>query len=222
VRLTFVLLLLCGMAGGQSGSAQSGTTAQPGGTAQSGTTAQSGSTVIDDVFFYNPLDYKPWDFGVWFGGGLSVPGGTKDTRAINAGVRVGKVLTFDHGGSFVRGNFEWAADFMPLYYVVQPGKNAYGAGFNPVNLKWNFTSHEKVTPYLELGGGVLFTNTEVPAFTSTTNFLTHAALGIHFFNTGKRAITTSVRYEHISNAGLATPNPGVNTVQFTIGLNWYK
>jgi lipid A 3-O-deacylase len=168
------------------------------------------------------LDDQPWDMGIWFGGGFSVPGGTKDTQAVNAGVRLGKILTGSHGGGFVRGNFEWSADLMPLYYVVQPGKNAYGAGFNPVNLKWNFTSGSRAVPYLELGGGVLFTNTEVPAITSTTNFLTHAALGFHIFTGEKRAITFSTRYEHISNAGLTTPNPGVNTVQFTVGLNWFK
>lgn len=188
MKLSFVLLLLCGLAGAQT----------------------------------KPLDGNPWDIGVWFGGGVSVPGGTKDTQIINAGVRLGKVLTGDHGGGFVRGNFEWSADLMPLYYVIQPAQNAYGAGFNPVNLKWSFTSHDRVVPYLELGGGVLFTNNNVPAITNTTNFLTHAALGFHFFNSQKRALTGTVRYEHISNAGLTTPNPGINTVQFTIGMNWFK
>jgi hypothetical protein len=171
-----------------------------------------------------PLDNQPWDLGVWAGGGVSVPGGTKDTQAINAGVRLGKVLTGDHGGGFVRGNFEWSADVIPVYYVLQPApaKNAYGAGFNPVNLKWNFTNSALTVPYLELGGGVLFTNTEVPAGTSAVNFVTHAALGFHFFVREKRALTTNVRYEHISNAGLAVPNPGVNTVQFQLGFNWFK
>src|SRR5215472_10984240 len=50
-----------------------------------------------------PLNGQPWDFGVWAGGGFSVPGGTKDTHAMNAGIRLGKVLTDEHGGSFVRG-----------------------------------------------------------------------------------------------------------------------
>ena len=169
-----------------------------------------------------PLDNKPWDIGVWVGGGVSVQGGTKDTQAINAGLRLGKVLTEDHLGGALRGNFEWAADLMPVYYVKQPGKSAYGAGLNPLNLKWNFTSGTRAVPYFEVGGGVLFTNTEVPAFTSTTNFLTHAAFGLHFFTSGNRAFTASARYEHISNAGLAVPNPGVNTVQFTVGYNWFK
>ena len=172
----------------------------------------------------NPLGGKPWDFGFWAGGGFSVPGGTKDTHAFNAGVRLGKVLTGDHLGGFVRGNFEWSADLMPVYYLWQPAPalNAYGAGFNPVNLKWNFTSGSRVVPYLELGGGVLFTNHAVPANTSHVNFLTHAALGFQFFNNERRAFTAAVRYEHISNAGLTVPNPGVNTVQFSVGMNWFR
>src|SRR5262249_48460748 len=89
----------------------------------------SGSLAAQD----KPLDGTPWDFGVWAGGGFSVPGGTKDTHTINAGLRLGKVLTDDHGGGFVRGNFEWSADLMPLYYIWQPAPalNSYGAAFNP-------------------------------------------------------------------------------------------
>ena len=189
MKLTLVLLLLCGFAGAQSS---------------------------------GPLDGKPWDIGIWGGGGFSVPGGTRDTQVIDAGLRLGKVLTANHGGGFVRGNFEWSADFMPLYVVVQPRNNAYGVAFNPVNLKWNFTAPQRVVPYLELGGGVLFTSTEVPAFTSTTNFLTHAAFGLQFFVREKRAVTVATRYEHISNAGLTTPNPGINTVHFTVGYHWFK
>lgn len=169
-----------------------------------------------------PLDGQPWDFGGWAGGGFSVPGGTKDTQAFSVGLRLGKVLTDDHGDSFLRGNFEWSADVIPFYGVLAPAANAYGGGFNPVNLKWNFTRSARTVPYLELGGGVLFTNTEVPAGTSTVNFLTHAALGFHFFVREKHALTLNVRYEHISNAGLATPNPGINTVQFQVGWNLFK
>jgi lipid A 3-O-deacylase len=171
-----------------------------------------------------PLDGQPWDFGVWAGGGFSVPGGTKDMHAINAGFRLGKVLTGDHGGGVVRGNFEWSADLVPLYYIWQPGpaQNAYGAAVNPLNLKWNFTHGERVVPFLELGGGVLFSNHAVPVNTSHVNFLTHATLGFQFFNSDRRAFTAGVRYEHISNAGLTTPNPGVNTVQFQVGMNWFR
>jgi hypothetical protein len=171
-----------------------------------------------------PLDNHPWDYGFWIGGGFSVPGGTKDTQVMNAGVRLGKVLTDDHLGGYMRGNFEWSADLMPLYYLWQPApaKNAFGEGFNPVNLKWNFTNSQRVIPFLELGGGVLFTNHVVPLNTSHVNFLTHATLGFQFFNNDRRAITANLMYQHISNAGLTIPNPGINTVQFQLGVNWFK
>jgi hypothetical protein len=171
-----------------------------------------------------PLDGQPWDLGIWAAGGFSVPGGTKDTHAIDAGVRLGKVLTSDHFGSFLRGNFEWSADLIPLYYIWQPvpALNAYSAAFNPANLKWNFTRTDRVVPYLELGGGVLFSNHSVPINTSHVNFVTHATLGFQFFNNQRRAFTTGIRYEHISNAGLTVPNPGINTVQFQVGMNWFR
>jgi lipid A 3-O-deacylase len=188
VRLTLVLLLLCGL-------------------------AQAQSTTLGD---------KPWDLGVWVGGGFSVPGGTPDTQVVNAGFRVGKILTGNVGNSFLRGNFEWSADVMPLYYLGQPGKNAYAAGFNPVNLNWNFTPGSRAVPYLELGGGVLFSNVDVPQATNTTNFVTHGGLGLHILTREKRALTFTTFFEHISNAGLASPNPGINTVQFTVGMNWFK
>jgi len=192
MKLLCVLLLFCGLAGAQSTS--------------------------------KPLEDQPWDFGVWGGGGFSVPGGTKDTHMINAGLRVGKVLTGDHGPGFLHGNFEWSADAIPVYYIWQPvpAQNAYAAGFNPVNLKWNFTRSATTVPYLELGGGVLFSNQNVPGGTNDVNFLTHAALGFHFFVRPKQALTFTTRYEHISNAGLTRPNPGINTVQFTVGWNWFK
>jgi lipid A 3-O-deacylase len=193
MKLVCMLVLFCGLAGAQTAS--------------------------------NPLEGQPWDFGIWGGGGFSVPGGTKDTHTINVGVRVGKVLTGDHGPGFLRGNFEWSADGVPVYYILQPARsaqNAYAAGFNPLNLKWNFTHSATTIPYLEIGGGVLFSNHQVPGGTNDVNFMTHAALGFHFFVRPKQALTLTTRYEHISNAGLATPNPGINTVQFTVGWNWFK
>jgi lipid A 3-O-deacylase len=171
-----------------------------------------------------PLDGQPWELSIWGSGGFSVPGGTKDTQMMNAGLRFGKVLTADLGPSLLRGNFEWSADVIPVYYFWQPapGMNTYAAGFNPVNLTWNFTKGAKTVPYLELGGGVIFSDNPVPAGTNKTNFLTHAALGFRFFVRDRHALTFSTRYEHVSNAGLATPNPGINTVQFLVGWNWLK
>jgi lipid A 3-O-deacylase len=153
---------------------------------------------------------------VWTGGGRSVPGGTKDTSVWNAGVRYGWILTAPHGPGFLNGRFEYAVDAVPAFVVIQPANTTYGAGVNPLGLKWIFATRSDVEPYLELNGGTLFTTHEVPTGTSTINFTSSAALGIHILR--EHAWTLEVRYMHISNAGLTTPNPGINTVQVRLGF----
>jgi lipid A 3-O-deacylase len=163
-----------------------------------------------------------WDLGIYATGGTSVPGGTKDTQVFSLGLRAGKVLTGDHLPGFLRGNFEYAFDVVPAYIVFQ-NQNTYGAGFDPVVLKWNFTSSKRVTPFFEIVGGTLFSTNEVPPGTSSVNFRSGAGFGMHFpISSGRRTLTVEAKYEHISNAGLATPNPGINTVQFVLGWGMFK
>jgi len=158
---------------------------------------------------------------LWTAGGHSVAGGRGNTGIWIAGLRYGWVLTNAHGPGFLKGRFEYAIDAVPLYLIFQPANTAYGAGLNPVNLKWNFVTRGHVVPYLELSGGTLFTTDEVPPGTSTVNFTSAAALGVHFLGE-RHALTLEARYLHISNAGLTTPNPGVNTVEVRLGIGRFK
>jgi lipid A 3-O-deacylase len=154
---------------------------------------------------------------VWASGGHSVPGGTSDTEIMNAGFRYGWIITGPHLPSILRGRFEYAVDGVPLYLIFQPANTAYGVGFNPLGLKWDFERRGRFSPYLELGGGVLFTNHEVPTYTNTVNFTPSAAFGTHILGE-KYNWSVELRYLHISNAGLATPNPGLNTVEVRLGV----
>jgi hypothetical protein len=154
---------------------------------------------------------------LWAGGGHSVAGGRGDTGAFNAGLRYGWILTGPHLPGFLRGRFEYAVDAVPVFFAFQPANTAYGAGFDPLGLKWNFERHGRISPYLELTGGVLFTNHDVPTGTNTVNFMDQAAFGTHILG-ARYNWSVELRYMHISNAGLATPNPGVNTVQVRLGI----
>lgn len=157
---------------------------------------------------------------LWAAGGHSVAGGTSRTGVANIGVRYGWVLTGPHLPGILRGRFEYAVDAVPLFLVFQPANTAYGAGVDPVALKWNFVRHGRFSPYLELCGGALFTNRNVPTGTNNANFTDQAAFGIHIL--GRPTTSLELRYMHISNAGLSTPNPGVNTVQvrLSVGKFW--
>jgi hypothetical protein len=154
---------------------------------------------------------------LWTGGGHSVPGGTSHASVWNMGLRYGWILTRPHGPGFLKGRFEYALDAVPAFLAFQPASTAYGAGFNPLNLKWNFATRGRVVPYLELSGGALFTNHDVPTRTNTVNFTSSAALGAHFLG-NSRNWSVEARYLHISNAGLGDFNPGINTVQVRLGI----
>jgi hypothetical protein len=160
------------------------------------------------------------EVGFWTTGGHGTNGSTQHTGVWTAGFRYGWILTEPHGPSFLRGRFEYAVDAVPVFVVFQPTNTAYGAAVNPFALIWDFDTHGRVVPYLDLGGGVLFTNTQVPAGTSRINFTTAGAVGMHFL-AGKLNWTADVRFMHISNAGLQSANPGINTVQLRLGIGWF-
>jgi hypothetical protein len=160
------------------------------------------------------------EIGFWTTGGHGTNGSTQHTGVWTAGFRYGWILTEPHGPSFLRGRFEYAVDAVPVFVVFQPSNTAYGAAVNPFALIWDFDTHGRVVPYIDLGGGVLFTNTQVPAGTSRINFTTAGAVGMHFL-AGKLNWTADVRFMHISNAGLQSANPGINTVQLRLGIGWF-
>lgn len=158
---------------------------------------------------------------VWTGGGHGTNGSQSSDGLWNVGFRFGLILTAPHGPGFLRGRLEYAIDAVPVFLVVQKTNTAYGAGVNPFAFKWALDTRRSVVPYFELGGGTLFTNTKVPEGTSRINFTTSGAVGLHFLRS-KYNVSTELRFMHISNAGLATPNPGINTVQFRIGFGLFS
>ena len=67
-----------------------------------------------------------------------------------------------------------------MFVVFQKTDTAYGGGVNPLGLKWDFATRGRIVPYLELNGGTLFTNRDVPLGTTNVNFTSAAAFGFHF------------------------------------------
>src|ERR1700722_20565959 len=160
---------------------------------------------------------------VWAGGGDSVPGGTQHTEAFDLGFRYGWVITGPHWPGILRGRFEYTVDAIPVYLIFQPANTAYAAGFDPLGLKWDFERRGRFSPFLQLSGGVLFSNHDIPVNTNSVNFSPSAALGTHILGE-KYNWSVEVRYLHISNSGLGVYNPGLNTVQVRLGVGrfWKK
>ena len=156
----------------------------------------------------------------WTAGGHGANGITQHTGVWTAGFRYGWVITDPIGPKFMRGRFEYAVDAVPVFVIFQKTNTAYGVAANPFALIWNFDTQGRFLPYVDLDGGVLFTNTQVPAGTSRINFTPSAGLGVHYL-AKKLTWTADVRLVHISNAGLNAINPGINTVQLRVGVGWF-
>ncbi len=154
---------------------------------------------------------------LWTGGGHGINGSAADTGVWNIGARYGWVLTDPAGPGPLRGRFEYAVDVVPMFLVFQKTGATYGFGLNPFALKWNFVAHHNVSPYIDIGGGTLFTHSQAPPGTSRVNFTTSGAIGVHFLRS-KYNWSAEIRFMHISNAGLSTPNPGINTIQVRLGF----
>ncbi|MFZ0738826.1 MAG: acyloxyacyl hydrolase [Candidatus Acidiferrales bacterium] len=169
-----------------------------------------------------------WETGVMAGGGIGA-GKRSGTRFAEAGAHIGIVLTGDHLGSWLRGNFEFAGEFMPVYYVFTPDVGSvYGVSGKPIILRWNFTHGKRLAPYIQLAGGLLFTTQPVPppidsgGPTSAVNFTPQGSLGINFFTKPGQAIVFEGQLVHHSSAGLGEKNPGYNaSFFFTLGYEWF-
>jgi lipid A 3-O-deacylase len=178
------------------------------------------------------LDDRPWDFGLF--AGFATDTDSRYPTQFNflmLGGRIGKVLTPEVGKGWVRGNFEWALDIIPVYPAFH-GDSAFGAhngvtygfGADPVVLKWNFTRGKKFAPFAEISGGFLVTQRDFPlSGTSSFNFVSGGGAGFHYFLRPKRAVSFTGKVFHLSNASIGDRNPGINSgLQFTIGYNWFK
>lgn len=133
---------------------------------------------------------RPLELGVIVQGGKGVTDNRDDFRFLMAGVHAGKVLTSDHGGGLIRGNFEFAAEAFPFWQAYTPrfqrskcvptatpqiiecspfytvGGTFTGVSITPIILRWNFAGTRRITPWAQAAGGLLWTNHKFPAFGS--------------------------------------------------------
>jgi hypothetical protein len=157
---------------------------------------------------------------LWTGGGHATNGVTAGTGVWNIGGRYGWVLTDTHGPGALRGKFEYAVDLVPVFWIFEPQGTAYGFAINPVGLKWNFSRHGRLVPYMDLDSGALLTNKRTPAGTSRVNFTNSGAVGVHILGS-KFDWSGEIRFMHISNGSISPINPGINTVQLRLGVGLF-
>ncbi|MHB1857442.1 MAG: acyloxyacyl hydrolase [Acidobacteriaceae bacterium] len=205
--------------------------------------SSSAQAAANGDFVHTLMQHDPWDRAVFMDGGFGTSGETSD-HFLNAGVRLGKVLTDPALPGVLRGQFEYAIELIPYWQAFTP-KQTYtlttvnpprlvttggtypGLSMTPIILRWNLVRWKRVMPWVQGAGGLIWTNHKFPPNgsrgTSVWNFEPQFGLGIHYFVKPGQAITFAANAVHISNASLGDANPGINaTVQFQIGYTWWK
>lgn len=113
--------------------------------------------------------------------------------------------------------------------------NYFGASTTPFLIRWNFSERngQRVIPWLQLGGGLLWTDHKFPELfypipvpandTSVINFTPQVGAGVNLFRNARQSADLAVKFIHISSAGLGDTNPGLDyTIQFAAGYSWWK
>jgi lipid A 3-O-deacylase len=119
---------------------------------------------------------------------------------------------------FWRGNFELLGS---LFGGEQFNSHtAYLVGIAPL-LRYNFATGSRFVPFIDGGAGLTLTDIRKPDLSTDFEFNVQAGIGAQWFFNPHIAASLQGRWLHLSNAGLDSPNQGVNTTMFLLGLNWF-
>ena len=178
---------------------------------------------------------------------------TAELNLFNAGILAGRNLTAPKGHGILQGRLEALVEFMPFWLARYPAQrlrlqipnypqfdiyepigaiNRFGISVTPFLLRWNFTGNvsRKNMPWMQLGGGLLWTNHKFPVQltlprtdTSVINFTPQVGIGDSIFLNPRKSLDFAVKAVHISNASLGDDDPGLNvTLQFSVGLSFWR
>lgn len=218
-------------------------------------------TDVEATPFHAVGGHLPLEIGALVQSGFGVTENRSDTKFLMAGVHAGKVLTGNYGPGPVRGNFEYAVEVFPLWQSYSPklkretcvpsnstgfscsapytvGGTFTGVSITPILLRWNLVGTRRISPWLQGGGGMIWTNHKYPAFggppynlsndgansdTSIWNFTPQFGVGAHYFISPRRSVDFGANAIHISSSSLGDKNPGINaSVQFSVGYTWWR
>jgi len=122
------------------------------------------------------------------------------------------------GDSWLRGNVEFLFEGAFLWNTEPRSGFAAGAGST---LRYNFLRWERVVPYLDANFGVVNLDFDLERQSDGFNLNVGFGTGAHWFVSDRTAISTEVRWQHISNMNIETPNDGINDVLFLLGVSYF-
>ncbi len=132
----------------------------------------------------------------------------------------GLVATDPIGASWYQGQVTIGGELLFTQYV-EP-LTTYLVALTPT-VKYTFLTSNRLRPYVEAGAGVVWTDLgdRIPEKGSRFNFNIQVGAGLSYLVTPTASINLNYRFQHISNAGTAHPNHGIDAGMALVGLSKY-
>jgi opacity protein-like surface antigen len=175
------------------------------------------------------LDLGNSQLGLWAGYSWTNPqlmGRTSDIPYVEVDVQYARVVKTGDIWAL-----KYIAELVPVAVVTQPQQGSasasgtrqkvYGAGITPVGLQLNFRRGSVLQPFVNVTGGIIYFEDQVPvADSSKFNFTLGLGAGVEVWHLENQSILLGYKYHHISNGYTARENPGVDSSLFYVGYTW--
>jgi hypothetical protein len=134
---------------------------------------------------------------------------------VNRGRSEEQLFLFEPGVAVrLSARLEWVAEAHVARFFRPTGTML---GVMPIGARL-YVGNGSILPYVSVGAGAGWTNlTELDEIDRRFNFLLQGSVGVRGALGGGQAWTLEARLSHVSNAGTAAPNLGLNCVVFLAG-----
>lgn len=139
-------------------------------------------------------------------------------------LRISRMLTDPKDtDSLFRGNLEALLEITNSIIYKGPGNYVGGLAalgrYNLVQPGWN------LVPYIQAGGGIVYTDVykdhSQTIIGQAIEFTVEVSLGCHYLINEKWSFDAEAQFQHISNAGLADRNAGLNAFGGLAGFTYF-
>jgi len=116
----------------------------------------------------------------------------------------------------------WVVEPWTAYVVDHHGihqTSSFEIGVSPLFGKLTFTDW-RLRPFIEGGEGLVYTDLRKQRLGTRVQFASTAGFGLEYEIRPDLSLSFAIRIRHISNAGLASTNPGITTYMGLVGLTF--
>lgn len=173
---------------------------------------------LEQAFAHLYLKEKKWELRTGYAYQYTNESRPNNFQIIPVLPSVAVSLTDTLGSSWYKGRFVWNPELLLAAFTHPYVRPMYG--ITPLQFSYTLEPKGRLSPYLFIGAGILWSNINRRETRSYTNFNVQGGIGTRYRITERMSLILEYRHIHISNAGLHEDNSGINTHTFLTGISF--